>query len=199
MAMALKTCRCCCCVMPLEKAAKIIGIIFTILGAISVVYIAVNLSKVQHAHSLGQQYLDPENAEHADLLRQVEFARNMQIVGLFFSLLFTLFSALLVAGVYKANKCLVLAFCVYFLIYLVLLTARILYAFYDPTALIDENSLEEMKKQGDNIAQIVLYVILAITLVILLFFWYLAAVVFSYYKELAGGSASNEHRQLSQF
>lgn len=193
--MVLKTCRCCCSTMRLEKASKIIAIIFTILGGISLLMYIVKLFQLDAGRD---ELLDALEKVFPDMDAQQVFdhARTMAVLRLVSGVLFTLFSALLLVGVYRASKPLVLAFVVFFVLYLAAGTAALFYSFYDPSVFIDEGTIIELRKMNPDMASVILYSALACALAIQAFFWYLAIVVYSFYREMATGGSGVEHRQL---
>ncbi|KAF0295916.1 hypothetical protein FJT64_006627 [Amphibalanus amphitrite] len=193
--MVLKSCRCCCGTMRLEKAAKIIGIVFTVLGVLSMVSSAIELHKLD----VGSEQLLTQLGElypHRDAERLLYHSRALLVARLCTTVLFTAICAALVVGVFRSSRPLVLAFVVLFGLYMLVSTVAIFYAFYDPSVVIDVNTIAELSENDRTMAKAIIYTSLAVILGVYGFFWYLLLVVYSYYKELAKRGPTVEHRQL---
>ncbi|KAF0286787.1 hypothetical protein FJT64_014723 [Amphibalanus amphitrite] len=178
----LHSCRCCCCSMPLEKASRIIGLTFGILSLLALgrsVLTWLMLSPLEDSH-LGDT--------HRRLLRR---AATQLLIHICTSLALGIFSALLVLGVSRRSKCLVLSFMVYFGAVCLLSTIVLLYSLYDPSVLISEIQLREMREQnGAKMVKTIVFISVGLTLPVQLFFWYLWLVVVSYYRELTDNPPS---------
>ena len=166
-----------------------------ILSAISVVYTAVNLYQLDSGHDMIVKELNKLYPDE-DVDQVFQQARSLLVVRLCAAIFFTLFSAVLVLGVYRENRQLVLIFVIFYWLYLLAFTIAIFYAFYDPSVFIDQITIDKLRKQDADVAKAIIYIALFVQLGVFGFFYYLAVVVFSYYKELERTGPTKEHRQL---
>ena len=168
---------------------------FQISGAFSAMSFIIRLFLVDSIHDQLVSDLS-QLSPLQDTEATVQRARTLLVVRLAVTVVSTLFSAILLVGVYRNSKRMVLTFVVFYVLDLTLSMIAICYAFYDPHVVIDEMNMYQLRQHGPETANIIVYVSLAIVLAIFPFLWYLAVVVYSYYKEM--GSQEAEHCELSE-
>ncbi|XP_037072111.1 uncharacterized protein LOC119093277 [Pollicipes pollicipes] len=195
----LKTFCCCCCRVPVEKGARNIGIALAVMSVIAIVRIALLLVRFQAERD------DPEtpfngilkNMNGVDKEASLENSLNALVFRLFLAVVCLIFSVMLVIGVNKANRCLVLSFLIYFGLQLATNAITLLVGFINPELVISEKELQQIRKEHDEeMVKVIMYLALVIILFLELFLLYVFVVVLSYYRELGGRREQHEFRQI---
>ena len=154
-----------------------------------------NVYRLNSRHDLivrGLKKLFPDE----DAEQMLHQARTRIVVALCVLIYRILISAILVAGVYRKNRKLVLIFIICFSLLLIANTIAIFYAFYDPSIISGQMTSNMLRKNYADASRAIIYTIIIVYLGLNGFYYYLLVGTISYYKELETAAPTKEHRQF---